>query len=141
MLLADWTADGEPLAVVRLINGHRQVELPIGTVLYETTNAVDSLRVSPQGNVLAFGEKAQGFATNWSVVFLELDGETRRFDTGFRGDFFDLVWSPHGGEVWFDTYQGGDPDLHAMSLTGEVRLLARSAISFRNAVFNPHESA
>ena len=122
VLLADWTADGEPLAIVRLINGHRQVELPIGTVLYETTNAVDSLRVSPQGNVLAFGEKAQGFATNWSVVFLELDGETRRFDTGFRGDFFDLVWSPHGGEVWFDTYQGGDPDLHAMSLTGEVRL-------------------
>ncbi len=131
VVLADWTADGERLAVVRLINGQHQVELPIGTVLYETTNAVDSLRVSPQGNVLAFGEKARGYATNWSVVFLELDGETRRFDTGFRGDFIDLAWSPHGGEVWFDTSLGGEPDLHAMSLTGEVRLLARSAIPLR----------
>ena len=130
-LFADWTADGKQLAVVRQINLRFQVELPIGTVLYQTTNDVDSLRVSPQQNVLALGEKAPGWATNWFIVFLELDGKTRHFDTGFRGGRLDLAWSPDGGEVWFNTYDGGDPDLHAMSRTGKVRLLLRSAVQLR----------
>ena len=100
-------------------------------MLYETTNVVDSLRVSPDGDVIAFGEKARGYATNWVIVFLALDGETQRFETGFRGDWLDLAWSPNGGEVWFNTIQGGNPDLHAMSRTGTVRFLARPPIPLR----------
>ena len=129
--VADWTADGAQLAAVRRINQQFQVELPIGTVLYETTNVVDSLRVSPRGEVLAFGERAPGYASNQFIVFLEIDGETRRFDTGFRGERIDLAWSPDGGEVWFNTFWGDDLDLHAMSRTGTVRLLARPAIPLR----------
>ncbi|TDI40286.1 MAG: hypothetical protein E2P02_17270, partial [Acidobacteria bacterium] len=131
VVLADWTPDGEQLAVVRLINRRHQVELPIGTVLYETASAVDSLRVSPQGDVLAFGERAPGFSKGWSIVFLELDGEVRRFDTGFWGAAIDLAWTPDGREVWFNTFDGGSPDLHAISRAGELRLLARSAILLR----------
>ncbi|TDI40285.1 MAG: serine/threonine protein kinase [Acidobacteria bacterium] len=131
VVLADWTADGEQLVVVRLINRRRRVELPIGTVLYETTNWVNSLRVSPQGDVIAFGERATGYSTNQFIVFLEINGATKRFDTGIGGPWLDLAWSPDGDEVWFNTYGGGDPDLHAMSRTGKVRLLARSAVQLR----------
>ena len=130
-LFAEWTADGEQLAVVRIIDRTFQIELPIGTVLYQTTNVVDTLRVSPQGDLLAFGEKVPGFATNWFIVFLKLDGETQRFDTGVNGQMLDWAWSPDGGEVWFSSLDGGDPGLYAISPKGKVRLLFRPATRFQ----------
>ena len=131
VVLADWDADGQRLVVVRQIDRRVQVELPIGTVLYETSNIVDSLRFSREGDVIAFGEKAPGFATNWFIVLLNLDGEAERFDTGVRGDFLHLAWSPDGTEIWFNSYLGGSPDLHAMSRTGAMRFLARPPIPLR----------
>ena len=131
VLLADWDADGQRLVVVRQIDRRVQVELPIGTVVYETTNGVDSLRFSPEGDMIAFGEKAPGFATNWFIVFMILDGEAERFDTGVRGDFFHLAWSPDGREIWFNSTLGGNPDLQAMSRTGATRFLARPPIPLR----------
>ena len=131
VLLADWDADGQRLVVVRQIDRRVQVELPIGTVVYETTNGVDSLRFSPEGDMIAFGEKASGFATNWFIVLMNLDGEAERFDTGVRGDFFHLAWSPDGTEIWFNSTLGGSPDLHAMSRTGTMRFLARPPIPLR----------
>ena len=127
----DWTADGEEMVIVREVGSGFQVELPIGTVLYETTNIIEPPRTSPGGALVAFGEKAPGFVSNWFIVFLDRDGETRRFDTGFRGDLMDLAWSPSGDEVWFGIHQGGDPNLHAMSRDGRTRLLARTSIQLR----------
>ena len=131
VLLADWDADGQRLVVVRQIDRRVQVELPIGTVLYETTNHVGSLRFSREGDVIAFGEKAPGFATNWFIVLMNLDGEAERFDTGVRGDILHLAWSSDGTEIWFNSTLGGSPDLHAMSTTGAVRFLARPPIPLR----------
>ena len=115
VLLADWDADGQRLVVARQIDRRVQVELPIGTVLYETTNEVDSRRFSHEGDVIAFGEKAPGFATNWFIVFMNLDGEAERFDSGIRGDFFHLAWSPEDREIWFNSTLGGSPDLRIYS--------------------------
>ncbi|HSF16179.1 MAG TPA: serine/threonine-protein kinase [Vicinamibacteria bacterium] len=131
VLFADWTADGDELVVVRRIDGRFRVELPIGTVIYETTNVLSSPRVSPDGNAIAFGEKAMGFSSSWSLGFLTFDGEATRFDTGFRGDRMDLAWSPDGGEVWFNMAQGATPDLHAISRNGSRRTLLRPPIPLR----------
>ena len=131
VVFADWATNGDDLVAVRRIEGRFQMELPIGSVLYETTNVVSSPRVSRDGQVIAFGEKAPGFATSWSVVFLALDGTATRFDTGFRGDRMDLAWSPEGREVWFNMAVGGTPDLHAMSPGGEQRTLLRPPIPLR----------
>lgn len=131
VVLADWNADGQRLVVVRQVDRGVQVELPIGTVVYETTNSVGSLRFSREGDMIAFGEKAPGFATNWFIVFMNLDGEAERFDTGVRGDFFHLAWSPDGREIWFNSTLGGSPDLQAMSRTGAMRFLARPPIPLR----------
>ena len=84
VVFADWATNGEDLVVGRRVDGRLQIEFPLGSVLYETTNVVQSARVSRDGDVIAFGEKAAGFATGWSLVFLALDGTVARFDTGFR---------------------------------------------------------
>ena len=130
VVFADWATNGDDLVAVRRIEGRLQIELPIGSVLYETTDFVSSPRVSREGEVIAFGERAPGLATSWSVVFLALDGTATRFDTGFRGDM-DLAWSPDGREVWFNMAGGGTPDLHAMSTGGERRTLLRPPIPLR----------
>ena len=46
---ADWTPDGNALAVVHVVNGQSRVEYPIGKVLYETTGWISHLRFSPKG--------------------------------------------------------------------------------------------
>ena len=131
VVFADWAMNGDDLVVVRRIDGRTQVEFPIGSVLYETTNVVSSPRASRDGEVIAFGEKAAGFARSWSLVFLALDGIATRFDTGFRGDKMDLAWSPDGSEVWFNMSQGGTRDLHAMSAAGERRTILRPPVALR----------
>ena len=50
---ADWSPAGE-LAVVRVVGGRHQLEYPLGTSLFETAGYIDSPRVSPRGNSVAF---------------------------------------------------------------------------------------
>ena len=51
---ADWTPDGNALAVVHVVNGQSRIEYPIGKVLYETAGWISHLRFSPKGDRLAF---------------------------------------------------------------------------------------
>src|SRR5258708_31776752 len=51
---ADWTPDGNALAVVHVVNSLSRVEYPIGKVLYQTSGWISDLRFSPKGDHLAF---------------------------------------------------------------------------------------
>src|SRR6185503_19046008 len=98
------------------------VEIANGQVLYETLNRIGSLRVSPKGDLIGFAERPSGLGGTWSIGTLDLNGTKRTLSTGWSGEFVDLVWS--GKEVWFDTQQGGDGLLHAVTLAGRHRVLA-----------------
>ena len=52
---ADWSPDGNSLAVVRNVGGRDRLEFPIGKVLYETSGGwISYPRVSPKGDYVAF---------------------------------------------------------------------------------------
>ena len=51
---ADWAPDEASLAVAHSVNGKTRLEFPIGKILYESSSRVDSLRVSPGGDQVAF---------------------------------------------------------------------------------------
>src|SRR5262249_29673286 len=53
---ADWSPDGQSLAIVRDFGVKNRLEFPIGKVLFETTGWVGQIRVSPKGNTIAFVE-------------------------------------------------------------------------------------
>jgi len=112
---ADWSPDGNELAVIRDVEGRRRLEYPIGKVLCEDASMF-APRVSPDGNQVAF------LSNGVSVV--DRSGR-RRTLTGqwrFGGS---LAWSPKGDEVLFPASNGGLPlSLYAVTPEGRQRLLA-----------------
>jgi eukaryotic-like serine/threonine-protein kinase len=122
---ADWTPDGKELAVIRTREGGgRRIELPVGKLLYESPKRVVSLRISPDGSLIAFDEEEDQGS---SLRVVDRAGKVRTLVgpmAVFTGRF---AWSPSGRELW---YFGGsdrkDAALRAVDLAGRVRTLYRS---------------
>ncbi len=122
---ADWSPDGNNLAVVRDLEGQNRLEYPIGTVLYKTAGWISHPRVSLDGKSVAFIDHPQRRDDMGSVVLVDLNGVRKTLSEGWES-VQGLAWSPIGDEVWFTGAQvSSDRFLNAVSLTGTVRLLAR----------------
>src|SRR5215471_2893323 len=123
---ADWSPDGTKLAVVRWVNGRNQLEYPIGKVLYETAGYISDLRVSPQGDVVAFMDHQVQWDNRGWVAMVDLTGKK----TVLAGEWSSengLAWSPAGSEVWFTADKGGESSaLYAVTLAGSERLVLRT---------------
>ena len=125
VLAADWAPDGESLAVLRRVNGHNRLEYPIGQVLVEDIPwPLWVLRVSPDGNRVAFASRVRGTAVGLSVVgrtgqphsLGEVSGQNA------SGEDTDLVWSPKGDEIWFRAFDIGESGIvYAVDMQGHRR--------------------
>ncbi|MFZ3211620.1 MAG: protein kinase, partial [Terriglobales bacterium] len=122
---ADWSPDGNNLAVVRDVGGRNRLEYPLGKVLYETGGWISHPRVSPAGDRIAFLDHPIQGDDSGAVMVLDLSGARRTLS----GDWLSLqglAWSPGGDEVWFTaTKIGIDRALYAVTLSGRERLVAR----------------
>jgi WD40 repeat protein len=119
---ADWTPDGSELAIVRRIGGRERLELPLGHVLYETTGWIGSIRVSPDGQQVAFADHPVFADDIGTVAMADRNGKKRDLSTGWDSMLRGLAWSPDGREVWFTASHGGeDSALRAVDLEGRVR--------------------
>lgn len=119
---ADWSPDGGELAVAREADGRERVEFPIGTVLYEPEGVVSGLRVSPDGERLAFFEHGQQTV----VTLLDRNGDAKVLAGPFAIHSGGLAWRPGGREVWFTAAEGGlgRTKLYAVTLSGRRRIVA-----------------
>ncbi|MEO6323664.1 MAG: protein kinase, partial [Thermoanaerobaculia bacterium] len=122
---ADWSPDGRELMVERIVAGKHRIEFPIGKVLYETTFRIESPRISPRGDLIAFFE-AKGDFTVIRVV--DLAGKSRTLVTLL--DWWNLAWSPDGSEIIYAAPETGASaadvtSLQAVTLAGKSRLLLR----------------
>jgi Tol biopolymer transport system component/predicted Ser/Thr protein kinase len=123
---ADWSPDGNSLAVVRNVGGHDRLEYPIGKVLYETGGGwISYPRVSPKGDYVAFMDHRNQGDDGGSVAVVDLAGKMKRLTRDWYGTQ-GLAWSPDDKEIWFTASELGlDHYLSAVSLAGEERLVAR----------------
>jgi Tol biopolymer transport system component len=115
VMFADWSPDGSELASIPIRSGEKsRLEYPIGTTLYETTNGLASVRVSPKGDLVAFVEAT---ANGVFVVVADRSGKTRKL-SGPWGNVESPNWRHDGGSLVFS----GD-GIREVSLAGKERIL------------------
>jgi Serine/threonine protein kinase len=128
VLEADWSPDGEKLAVVRLIDNHVRLEYPLGKVLYETSGYINCPRVSPDGNHVAFLDHKNRWDNRGYVTIIDLKGQAKVLSGEWSGAE-GLAWSSGGEEIWFTATRSGEPyALYAVTLDGKERTVLRMPV-------------
>ncbi len=120
---ADWTPDGNSLAVVHVVNSQSRIEYPIGKVLYQTAGWISHLRFSAKGDRLAFIDHNLLGDDGGTISVVDLNGKktdlTERWASAMGA-----AWSPTGDEFWFTaTATGFSRSLRGVTLSGKVREL------------------
>jgi serine/threonine protein kinase/Tol biopolymer transport system component len=121
---ADWSPDGNNVAIVRDVGGRNRLEYPTSKALYETSGWISHPRVSPKGDLVAFLDHPLQGDDGGSVAIVGGDGKKQTLAGGFyttQG----LAWSADGTEVWFTGSRvGANRALYAVSLAGRERLVS-----------------
>jgi eukaryotic-like serine/threonine-protein kinase len=97
---ADWSPDGETLAIIREIDGRDRLEYPIGKVLYEASGYLSDPRVSPAGDRVAFFEHPVKYDDRGGVAIVDLAGKKTTLTGGYWG-LEGSAWSQDGHELLF----------------------------------------
>ena len=124
---ADWAPDGGSLAVIRRAEGKCRVEYPIGRVLFETAGWASHVRVSPDGERVAFLHHPTLGDDGGAVVSVErASGRSQTHAEGWI-TLYGLAWRS-AGEIWFTaTRVGVARSIWAVPVAGgRERLLART---------------
>ena len=119
---ADWSPDGKELAAVHVVEGRDRLEYPLGKVLFETEGAITAVRVSPDGNLVAFIESLKGgpiFKGFLGVV--DRAGRKRKLAETVEWTPGYLLWSPRGDEIFANLGKMRAPSIKGVSLSGRIR--------------------
>jgi len=123
---ADFSPDGRELAVSRVVEGRHRLEYPIEKVLYQAEGWISNVRVSRDGERVAFIDHPIAGDDRGSVCVVDRKGRRTVLADGWASAI-GLSWSPKGDEVWFSaTDVSPNCALWAVDLAGRKRLLARS---------------
>jgi serine/threonine protein kinase/WD40 repeat protein len=124
---ADWAPDGKTLAVVHASEGRYRLECPIGKTLYEAPGWINYVRISPNGDLIAFLDHPILGDNSGSVCIVDMTGKKKTLSTGWKG-LRGIAWSAAGDEIWFAGTRVGrtNHSLHAVTLSGRERVVLPS---------------
>ncbi len=124
---ADWSPNGESLAVIRDVNGKDRLEFPVGKVLCEAGGYLSDPRFSPKGDRIAFFEHPIKYDDRGLVAVVDLAGKKTVLSEGYWGEE-GLTWSPGGDEVMFSAGTAyNNFKVYAVTLSGRRRVVLESA--------------
>jgi len=117
---ADWGPEGQ-LAAVYSAGAKILLEYPLGKVLYESPGWISNLRVSPQGDRVAFLEHPAFWDDRGTVQVVDLAGHRTTLSAGWESED-GLAWNPRFDEVWFTAVERGyNRRLMAVDMKGHLR--------------------
>jgi len=125
---ADWSPDGNDLAVIRWEGANVRVEYPLGHALYQRGAPVwfDSLRVSPSGDAVAFLlHESERFDDRGRAVVIDKSGRIVRSSMAFASTA-GLAWDGDRLRIgaWIDDVKNGIYDIDGR---GSEHAVTRSA--------------
>jgi eukaryotic-like serine/threonine-protein kinase len=118
VVAADWKADGSEFALVRGDAREFRVEYPPGQTVYQTTGAIESVRVSPSGARLALVEHPRRGYTDSRVRLLDRSGAV--LATSRESDLISVGAWRGEAEFWF----GAAGVIRSLSPGGRERVVA-----------------
>ncbi len=124
---AAWDRNGTRFAIIRTVKGRERLEYPVGKVIREAEGleAFGQTFVSPDGERLAFTFSPNATKEAKDICVADQSGEWRTLSKGWNVNS-SLPWSPDGNEIWFTARRrGSGTELHAVTLSGVERLVAR----------------
>jgi eukaryotic-like serine/threonine-protein kinase len=124
VLDADWDPAGGSFVLVRRTADRATLEFPAGRAVYTTAGNIESPRLSPRGDLVAFFDRPMLGNTPGTLLTVDRAGKVATLSAGWM-DTGGVAWPPDGSEVWFTAArEGTNRSLHAATLTGRTRLLA-----------------
>ena len=118
---ADWSPDGNELAVIDRDHDKWSLQYPLGKMLLEGENWISEVRVSPDGKQVALFRHPPNPDDRGDVVLFDRSGHSRTVSTGWES-LEGLAWAPSGKEIWFSAAESGEQYcIHAVSLSGKQR--------------------
>jgi serine/threonine protein kinase/Tol biopolymer transport system component len=121
---ADWGPTGE-LAVVHYADRRYRIEYPLGHILYQGDAWISHIRVSPQGDKIAFINHPSMWDDRGYVCLMDLAGHVKTLSK--RWDSADgLAWKTDGKEIWFTAAENGyTRSLFAIDISGQIRTVLK----------------
>jgi len=130
---ADWSPDGKEMAVIARDpqSGKYRLEYPVGKVLWEGMNWISNLRLSPDGEHVAFFRHPPNTDDRGDVMMMDRAGKMRALEEGWSS-LEEMAWAPSGKEVWFSGAEAGSEScIRAVSLEGKHRTVYCGTTSTR----------
>jgi hypothetical protein len=110
------------MAIVRRTGGVDQLEYPEGKVLDKTNGYFSDVRVSPDGQHVAYLDHSAWGDNQGSVAIVDRSGKKTTLTPVFQG-VQGLAWSPRG-EIWFtEPGQNMGSAIHAVDPAGKTRVV------------------
>ncbi len=125
---ADWSPDGNELAVIHWVDGIDRLEYPIGTVLAQTPSGyLSDLRVSPRGDHIAYFDHPNRWDNRGSLRIIDLSGNSV-VQTEIYFATEGLAWSPDGEHVYYSASDKATSSLaiQTVDLQGKTRVVRRN---------------
>jgi predicted Ser/Thr protein kinase len=129
---ADWSPDGQQLAVIHRIGDRARLEYPMGTVLAEASGWFSHPRLSADGRTLGYFEHPERGDNAGQLIMLDVASMKRTEGPGFGG-FSSFAWDPRGGII----AGGGVGTLRRVSRSGTARPLLAVPGGFLPADISP----